>query len=83
MTIVVEREDLHRDVAGQRIVLELAQDRPAQNVGQVNVERDRRRVVIRRKRQGVDAAVANDALEADFACCVEQDARVVADRPRR
>ena len=39
LAVLVERDDLHGDVAGQRIVLELAQHRPAEHVRQEHVQR--------------------------------------------
>ena len=46
LLVVVQRDDLHRDVARRRVLLELAEHRPAEHVGQEHVERDRRRLVI-------------------------------------
>ena len=43
--VLVQREHLHRNVAGCRILLQLVQDRPAQHVGQEHVQRDRGRMV--------------------------------------
>ena len=40
LTVLVQGHDLHRDVPRQRVLLQLAQHRPAQHVGQEHVERD-------------------------------------------
>ena len=56
LAVLVQRDDLHRNVAGQRIVLELAQHRPAQHVGQEDVERDRGRLELLGEIERVGAA---------------------------
>ena len=43
LAILVERDDLHRDVPRLGILLQLAEHRPAEHVGQEHVERHRRR----------------------------------------
>ena len=72
MSVVVESQDLNRNMPGERVVLQLAQDGPAEHVGQMNVERDRGRIVIRRQRQRIDASLADDAFEAGIARGIEQ-----------
>ena len=43
LPLFLDREHLHRDVARRRIELEVVEHRPAEHVGQEDVERDRRR----------------------------------------
>ena len=47
LPLLFDREHLHRDVAGRRIELEVVEHRPAEHVGQEDVERDRGRQVLR------------------------------------
>ena len=56
LAVLVERDDLHRDVPGQRILLELAEHVPAQHVGQEHVERHRGRLVLLGEVERVGAA---------------------------
>ena len=51
LPLFFERNDLHRNMAGRRIELEVVQDRPAQHVRQENVERDRGGTVFARQIQ--------------------------------
>ena len=82
LAIFVERDDLHRDMAGQRVLLELAQHRPAEHVGQEDIERDRGRLELLGQLQRVDATRRDQHLEATVAREVH-DAVHNADRPRR
>ena len=61
----------------RRIELEVVEHRPAEHVGQEDVERDRGRAILARERERLLAAVGDDALEALVARDPEQDARVV------
>ncbi len=63
LAVLVERDDLHRDVPRQRILLELAQHRPAQHVGQEHVERDRGRLELLGKIERVAPRVATSTLK--------------------
>ena len=51
LALLLDREHLHRDVARRRIELEVVEHRPAEHVGQEDVERDRGRQVLPRQRQ--------------------------------
>ena len=77
LAVLVERDDLHRDVPRRRVLLELAQHRPAEHVGQEHVERDGRRPVLARQRQRVGAAHRDEHLEALVVREVDQHARVM------
>ena len=77
LAVLVERDDLHRDVAGERILLELAQHRPAEHVGQEHVERHRGRLELLGEIERVDAAHRDQHLEAVVAREVHDDARVM------
>ena len=77
LAILVERDDLHRDVARQRILLELAEHVPAQHVGQEHVERDRGRLILLGQIERVFAAHRQQHLEALVAGEIDQDARIV------
>ena len=61
MPVFIERHDLHGNVASRRILLELAQDRPSEHVGQEDVERNGRRMVLARECERIGAAIARPA----------------------
>ncbi len=77
LAVFVERDDLHRDVPRQRIVLELAQHRPAEHVGQEDVERDGGRLELLGEIQRLRAARRDQHLEALVAGEVDQHARIM------
>ena len=57
LAVLVQRDDLHRDVSQvRRVLLEVTENRPAQHVGQKDVQRDGRRPVLAREHQRVGAA---------------------------
>ena len=64
MPVLIERHDLHRNMASRRILFELAQDRPAEHVGQEDIERYGRRMVLARERQRIGAAMGDQDLES-------------------
>ena len=51
LALLVERDDLHRNVPRERIELELVEHRPAEHVGQEDVERDGGGPELARQRQ--------------------------------
>ena len=77
LAVLVERDDLHRDVPRQRVLLELAEHGPAEHVGQEHVERDRRRLVLLGEVERIGAAHRDQHLEALVAREVDHDARIV------
>ena len=77
LAILVERDDLHGDMPRQRILLELAQHRPAQHVGQEHVERYRGRLELLGQIERIGAARRDQHLEALVAGEVQDDARIV------
>ena len=77
LAVLVERDDLHRDVPRQRIVLELAQHGPAEHVRQEHVERDRGRLVLLGELERLGAARGDQHLEALVAGEIDQDARIM------
>ena len=77
LAVLVERDDLHRNVPGQRILLELAQHRPAQHVGQEHVERHRGRLELLGEVERIGAAHRDQHLEALVAGEVHDHARIV------
>ena len=40
LALFVQRNDLHRDMAQCRVQFELVEHRPAQHIGQENIQRD-------------------------------------------
>ena len=77
LAVFVERDDLDRNVPRQRIVLELAQHRPAEHVGQEDVERDRGRLELLGEVQRLRAARRDQNLEALVAGEVDQHPRIM------
>ncbi len=77
LAVLVERDDLHRNVPGQRILLELAEHRPSQHVGQEDVERDRRRLELLGEVERIRPACRHQHLEALVAGKVGQDAGIM------
>ena len=61
MPVLIEREHLHGNVARAGVLLEMIQHRPAQHVGQENVERNRRGMILVRQRQRLGARHAPPA----------------------
>src|SRR6185437_9745828 len=77
LAVLVQRDDLNRDMTRQWIVLELTQDRPTQHVRQEDVERNRCRRVLLGQFQRLRATRGDQHLEAFVARKVNQNARVV------
>ena len=77
LALLLDRADLHRDVARRRVLLQLREHRPAEHVGQEDVERHRGRLVLARERERFGAAHRDEPLEAVVAREREQRARVV------
>ena len=77
LAILVERDDLHRDVPRQRVLLELAEHGPAEHVGQEHVERHRGRLILLGEIERIGAAHRHQHLEALVAREIDHDARIV------
>ncbi len=77
LAIFVEGDDLHRNMAGRGILLELAQHRPAEHVGQKNIERDGGRPVLVRELERFGATHRDDHLEPLVVGEIDQNARIV------
>ena len=73
----IQRDDLHRDVARRRVELKLVEQRPAEHVGQENIERDGRGVILSREGKTRPAFHGDDAFETLVARQPEEDARIV------
>ena len=70
-------DDLHRDVARRRVELELVEHRPAEHVGQEDIERDGLGTELPGEGKARRAPGGHDALEALVARQAQEDARVV------
>ena len=77
LAIFVERDDLHRNMPGERVLLELAEHVPAQHVGQEHVERYRGRLILLGEIERIVAAHRQQCLEALVAREIDQDAGVM------
>ena len=77
LAILFERDDLHRDVPRLGILLQLAEHRPSEHVGQEHVERHRHRPELARQAQRLAAAHGDEHLEALVVRQVHEDPRVV------
>ena len=80
-------DDVHRNVAGGRIVLQAVQNGPAGHVGKIDVQRDGAGLELARQRQGGAPRSATSAFNAAIVRQVHQDARegdvVFDDQQRR
>ena len=77
LALLFQRDDLHRDVPRGRVELELVEHRPAEHVGQEDIERDGGGLELPGEREAHRALGGDDALEALVARQAEQDARIV------
>ena len=77
MPVFVEGQHLHRDVPGRRILLQVVQHRPAQHVGQENIQRNGRRMILVRERKRFRAARGHQNFKSLVAGKIAQDARIV------
>ena len=77
LPILVEGDDLHGDVPGAGILLQLAQHRPPEHVWQKDIERDRERRKFPGKGESVGAARGDQDLKSDVPREIDEDARVV------
>ena len=75
--VLVQRQHLHRNVARGRILLQVVEHRPAQHVGQEDIERDGRGMELARQRPGLGAAHGHQHLEALVARQIAQNARIM------
>ena len=64
LPLLFQSDDLDRDVARHGIELELIEHRPAEHIGQEDIERDGGRLVLTGKRKRRCSAGTDDALEA-------------------
>ncbi len=77
LAVLIERDDLHRDVPGGGILLQLAQHGPAQHVGQEHIERDSGRLILAGERERLGAAHRDQHLETLIMRQIGDDAGVV------
>jgi hypothetical protein len=75
--LILGGDDVHRDVAGDAVVLETVEHRPPFHVGQGDVERDGVGTVTLRQVDGRLAARRGDGFEALVAGHVDEDAREI------
>ena len=78
VALVFDADDLHRDVARCGVELELVHHRPAQQIGQEQIERDGGRPEAARHADGRRAVQRHQALEAARARQLEQHAGITA-----
>src|SRR5262245_26450348 len=77
MLVFVERNDLHRNVAGQRILFELTQHAPAEHIGKEDIERNGVRLILFGKLKRIGAALSYQHFETFRAGEIDQKPRVV------
>ena len=77
LLLLLDRDDLHRNVARFGLELEVVQHGPAEHVGQKDIERDDRRSILAGKSQRFVAARRHESLEALVARQTQQHPRVV------
>ena len=86
LALLLQRDDLHGNVPGGRVELQVVQHRPAEHVRQEDVQRDGGGLILPRQGQGLLAAHGHDALEPLVAGQPQQDAgvmRIVLDDQQR
>ena len=77
LAVLVQRDDLHRNVSRQRIMLQLTQHRPAEHVRQENIERHRGGLELLGEIEGVGTARRDQDFEALVTREIHQHARVM------
>ena len=77
LAVFLQRHDLHRNMARDRIVLELAEHVPAQHVGQEDVERNGGRPILKREFDRIVAAHRDQNLEVLVMGEIDKDARIM------
>src|ERR1700687_1184641 len=77
LPVFVQRDDLNRNVSGQRVVLQLTEHRPAQHIGQEHIERHRGGLELLGEIQRLGTAGGDQDLETLVASQVYQDARIM------
>ena len=77
LALLVDREDLHRDVPHGRVGLEVVEHGPAEHVGQVDVQGDGVGAELPGKGKARRASGGHDHLEAPVASQAQEDARLV------
>jgi hypothetical protein len=75
--VFIERQHLHWNMTCAGILLQVVQDRPAQHVGQENIERYCGGVELPHQREGLRPAGGHQNLETLIAGQITQDPRVV------
>ena len=71
--VLFDRDDMHWNMNRSGVVLQPIQNRPAIAIGQPNVQRDRRRIVFVRQRQGHFSGGGDQALESLLARGLQKD----------
>ena len=64
LALLLQGDDLHRNMARGRVELQLVENRPSEQVGQENIERDSGGTVLPRERDAHGALPRDDAFEA-------------------
>jgi hypothetical protein len=77
LAVFVKRDDLHGNVASERVLLDLTQHIPSQHIWEEDVERNRGRLVLLGKLDGILAARCGHDLEAFFMRKIDHDPHVV------
>ena len=77
LTILIDSDDLHRDMARLRVLLELAQHRPTQHVRQKHVERHRRGTILVRQVERIFAARRDQHFETLVMGKIHHDACIM------
>src|SRR6185312_9132339 len=77
LLVLVEGDDLHRDVTRERVLLQLAENGPAEHVGQEHIERNRGRLELLCKLERIDPARGDQHAEAVVAREIHDDAGIM------
>jgi len=77
MAVFIESENLHGNVPGGGVLLEMVENRPAQHVGKENVERNGGGMELPRQSKSLGASRGDQHFEAFVARQVAQHAGIV------
>ena len=83
LPILVEGDDLHRDMTGKRVLLELAEHIPAQHVRQEHIERYRGRLILPGRASSASSPRMASSTLKPLSRARSSRIRRSADRPRR
>ena len=77
MPVLIQRQHLHRNVPGGRILFQMIEDGPAQHVGQEHIQRNRRGMELARQGERFRAAQRDQHFESFIPRQIAKHTRIV------